>query len=155
VSFNQAAVESLFAEILSQVQRLGVFDTVTQHEPKSAPGTGLSASVWMDAIIPQPRASGVAAISGTVVFNVRIYGSMLTQPYDDIDPRVMTAVCTLLNQFSGHFTLDGTVREVDLLGIYGRSLSAQAGYIPIDNKWFRVMTVTVPVTINDMFTEVP
>lgn len=153
MTFNQAAVSSLFSQIISGIAQLGVVESVTQHEPKSAPQNGLYASVWMDSVTPVGRASGLAAISGVVTFNARIYSSMLQQPYDDIDPGLMTASCAILNAFSGEFTLGGTARDIDLLGSYGRSLSAQAGYISIDNKMFRVMTVTIPVVVNDMFTE--
>lgn len=154
MSFNQAAVNSLFDQVVSEVMTLGIFDSVNSHEPKSAPQRGLSASVWMDSVTPIGRASGLAAVSGVVVLNIRCYSSMLQQPLDAIDPNLMTAASSLLNAFSGEFTLGGTVRDIDLLGMYGRSLSAQAGYISIDSKMFRVMTVTVPVVINDMFSEV-
>ena len=155
MTFNQSAVNSLFDQITSDIAQLGVFESVNKHEPKSAPQNGMYASVWMDSVTPVGRASGLASISGVVTFNVRIYSSMLQQPLDEIDPGVMTAVCAVLNAFSGEFTLGGTVRDIDLLGMYGRSMSAQAGYINIDNKMFRVMTITIPVIVNDMFTEAP
>ena len=155
MSFNQAAVNSLFAQVVSDVMTLGIFETVNSHEPKSAPQNGLVASVWMDSITPTGRASGLASISGVVTLNIRCYSSMLQQPLDAIDPNLMTAASAILNQFSGEFTLGGTVRDIDLLGMYGKPLSAQAGYINVDNKMFRVMTIMVPVIINDMFTEVP
>ena len=155
MSFNQSAVNSLFDQVVSEVMQLGVFETVNTHEPKSAPQNGLHASVWMDSIAPTGRASGLAAISGVVTLMIRCYSSMLQQPLDAIDPNLMYASSTIINAFSGEFTLGGTVRDVDLLGMYGRSLSAQAGYLSIDNKMFRVMTITVPVVINDMFSEVP
>jgi hypothetical protein len=153
VTFNQSAVLSLFNSAVSDIQQLGVFETVNQHEPKSAPQNGFVASVWMDSIMPVGRASGIAATSGVVTLMIRCYSSMLLQPVDNIDPGLMTAVATVLNAFSTGYTFSGTVRDVDLLGMYGRSLSAQAGYISIDNKMFRVMTITVPVVINDMFSQ--
>jgi len=155
VTFNQAAVSPLFDEIVSVIAALGIFEDVNSHEPKSAPQSGLHASVWLDSVAPVGRASGLAAISGVVTFNVRCYGSMLQQPLDNIDPAIGTAACAVLNALSGEFTLGGTVRDIDLLGMYGRSLSAQAGYVNIDSKMHRIMTITVPVIVNDMFTEAP
>jgi hypothetical protein len=155
MSFNQAAVLALFNDVVSDIQTLGVFETVNQHEPKSAPQNGFVASVWMDAIDPVGRASGLAATSGVVTLMCRCYSSMLLQPVDNIDPGLMSAVATVLNVFSTGYSLSGSVRDVDLLGMYGKSLSAQAGYVSIDNKMFRVMTITIPVIINDMFTQAP
>lgn len=155
MAFNQAAVNSLFSAVESQLMQLGVFDSVNAHEPRSAPQKGISASVWADQILPAPAASGVNVVSGVVVLNIRVYSSALAQPLDAIDPNMLTAVSTVMNAFAGSFTFAGSVRNIDLLGAHGRALSAQAGYVEIDRKWLRVMTITVPVIINDMFTEVP
>lgn len=155
MTFNQLAVNTMFAEVVSDLQQLGVFEIVITHEPKSAPQNGFVASVWIDAIDPVGRASGIAATSGVVTLICRIYSSMLLQPPDNIDPGVTTAVSAVLNQVTEGYTLGGNARDVDLLGMYGRSLSAQAGYVSIDNKMFRVVTITIPVVINDMFTQAP
>ena len=153
MSFSQASVNQLFDSIQSTCLTLGVFDSVNTHEPKSAPQKGVTASIWVDSIVPNGRASGLDATSGVVTFNVRCYTSMLAQPYDYIDPNLTTAAMTVLNAFSEDFTFGETVRDIDLLGMYGVSMNARAGYLSIDNKMFRIITVTVPVVINDLFTQ--
>lgn len=156
--FNQQGVEDLFAAIVSEAGQLGVFETVNTHEPKSAPGTGLRCSIWIDTVKPL-RSSGLAMTSGLVSFFARVYNNMLQEPQDDIDPAITSAVFSLMGQVSGDYafssvtTLD--IRNVDLLGAYGEGLAAQAGYMQIDNGMYRVMVLNVPVVVNDLWSQEP
>ena len=52
------------------------------------------------------------------------------------------------------FDLNGTVANVDLLGAHGTPLQALFGYARFDNTTYRVATLTVPLIINDAWTEV-
>lgn len=153
MTFNQAAVNALVADAVSAAETLGVFETVNSHEPKSSPGSGMRCSMWVQDITGIGAASGLAETSGRVTLNVRVYSSMLSEPQDEIDPALMTAVTTLMGAYSGGFTLEGTVRDIDLLGSYGLPMSAQAGYVSISNRMYRIMTITLPVIINDMWTQ--
>jgi hypothetical protein len=154
MSFDQAAVNSLIDGVSSIASKLGVFRSVNTHEPKSAPGSGLRLAIWADTIEPVAEASGQSSTSGYVVMMARAYGNMLSKPEDEIDPRLMTAATTLINAFSRDFTLGGLVRNIDLLGMYGQKLGAQAGYITIGGTMYRIMTVTVPCVVNDMWDQV-
>ena len=138
----------------SHAMSLGVFERVNQHEPKSAPGTGLTCAIWVDAIGPYAAQSGLASTSALLVLNVRGYVSMTQQPYDAIDPNLTTAVALLMGEYQGDFDLGGLVESVDLLGRSGRRLEARAGYLSIDGKMMRVMTITLPVIVNDVWTQV-
>jgi hypothetical protein len=131
----------------------GLFESVNGHEPKSAPGTGLTAAVWSQRIGPAPRSSGLKVTSGLVTFFLRIYQNMLMKPEDSIDPMVLDAVDTLFGAYSGDFTLGGLVRNVDLLGSSGTALSGEAGYVNQDGKLFRVVTLTIPLIINDLWVQ--
>jgi hypothetical protein len=133
----------------------GLFEAVNGHEPKSAPQNGLTAALWADAIGPDPTASGLAATSGLVVLKVRLYTSMLSEPQDAIDPAMLGAVDVLMTAYSGDFELGGLVRNVDLLGATGTSLSARAGYLNQDGKLFRVMDITLPLIVNDLWGQAP
>ena len=156
MSFDAAAVDNLFAALVTDAELTGLFETVQTHEPKSAPQNGLNCSVWVDTIKPV-RTSGLNSTSGLVTFFIRIYNSMLAEPQDDIDPQILAAVGVLMNTYSGDFELGDVadVRMVDLLGAYSDGLSAQAGYMSIDSKMFRVMVITLPVVLNDMFPQSP
>lgn len=137
----------------NHAHRLGVFESVTGHEPRSAPGRGLRYAMWVQSLSPAPRASGLGATSGLLVLNGRIYCSFVTGNPDEIDPAVTDALDLLMDAYSADFTLGGAVRDVDLLGEHGPSLSAIAGYLEQDNKLFRIMTLTIPLIINDLWNQ--
>lgn len=153
MGFDQAAVNTLFDRVVSHAMELGIFETVNSHEPKSAPGSGLRAAVWVQSIGGIGRASGLSSTSGVVLLNVRIYSSFLQQPVDAIDPNLLTATTTLLGTYTGDFDLGATVRNIDLLGMYGTAMGAQAGYISQDGRVYRIMTISLPVVINDLWTQ--
>jgi hypothetical protein len=154
MTFDANAVTALVASVTSHAQALGIFESVNAHEPKSAPGSGLRYAVWAQEIMPLGRASGLSMTSGRVTLQGRIYGNMLQKPEDDVDPQILTAATILIGAYTGDFDFGDTVQMVDLLGAYGVSLNAQAGYITINSSMYRVMTITVPVIINDMWDQV-
>lgn len=145
------AIQEITDAVVSHALETGYFERVNNHEPKSAPGNGLSASVWVDSIGPVPAGSGLARTSALLRFNVRLYTSMLSEPQDAIDPNLVTALDALLTKYNEDFTLGDLVRNVDLLGQTGASLSAQAGYLNQDNKLYRVFTITLPLVVNDVW----
>jgi hypothetical protein len=146
--------EALLNAAMSHAMQLGVFDSVNGHEPKSAPGSGVTCAVWVQNIRPIPLASGLDATSALVVLNQRVYIPMVAEPQDAIDPRVVGAVTALMQAYTEGFTLGGLIRNVDLLGMYGVPMDAQAGYLEQDKKMFRVMTVTLPLVVNDAWNQV-
>ena len=142
------AVDEIVDVVMSHALASGYFARVNGHEPKNAPGNGLSAAVWADSI-RSVQSSGLSSTSAAVVLNVRLYTSMLQEPQDAIDPAMLRAVSALFAAYSGDFTLGGNAREVDLLGSDGAPLQAKAGYLNQDQKLYRVMTITLPVIVND------
>jgi hypothetical protein len=142
--------QDLIDRIASHAMQLGLFDRVNQHEPKSAPGRGLTCAVWIDRIEPARGRSGLASTTARVTFSVRVYTSMLQNPQDAIDPQVMIATDLLFEAYSSDFQLGNSSRWVDLLGAtQGHPLFSQSGYINIDNRVMRVMTITVPVIVEN------
>lgn len=139
---------SLLDELQSLPATLGVFETMTYHEPKNAPGQGVTYAMWVDAIDPV-QSSGLAATSVRIAFTVRLYTNMVQEPQDDIDTVMLQAVSDLMNAYSGGFTLASEAREIDLLGQFGAALSAKAGYLNQNNNLYRVMTLVVPVIVDD------
>lgn len=144
---------ALFNGLTSHAQNLGVFERVYQHEPKSAPGRGLTYAVWFDSMRPVPAGSGLNAVSTLMLFKGYIYKDFVAKPEDRIDPEIVAATAVLFGEYAGHFTLDGQVRDVDLFGAHGQGLDGTAGYIAIDDKHYRVMQVTLPLIVNDLWTE--
>jgi hypothetical protein len=136
--------------MVSHALATGHFQTVNQHEPKGAPGHGLRAAMWAQTYRPA-RKSGLRSTSMRLEFRLRIYQNMLMEPQDAIDPAVLAATDACFAAYSGDFTLGGLVRHVDLLGSDGNPLSAVAGYLAIDNKMHRVMDITIPIVLNDVY----
>ena len=146
---------AMFNALTSLAAATGQFDFVTGHEPKGAPSaTGLTCAVWLGDIRPI-QSSGQASVSMRVEFQCRIFTSMLQEPQDGIDPRIMDAVDSFLAAIIGNFDLDlSDGRYVDVLGSDGDSLRAIPGYLEQDRKLFRIMEVFVPVLVNDVYAEV-
>jgi hypothetical protein len=141
---------------LSKLLASGLFESVNGHEPKSAPAArGLTAATWWVGTQPVPAASGLGSTTARVELQVRLYTSMLTEPQDAIDPGMMSAVDVLMGLYSGDFDLGGLVRNVDLLAAAGAPLSARSGHIRQDDRVFRVADITLPLIVNDAWTQAP
>lgn len=151
MALDAAAVKSLFSEITSHASALNLFADVNGHAPESPPGSGASYAVWLSDVSPVAAASGLSATSGRVEFTGHIYTKMRARPLDQVDPNVLLLACDLLAAYSGDFTLGGTVRDIDLLGAHGTPLKAQAAFADFQGTPLRVMEVTLPIIINDIW----
>jgi hypothetical protein len=148
--FDTDAVNSLYSALESHALSLGIFRRVNMHEPENAPGEGLSCSIILGPIAASGALSGLGSVSGTITFLVMVWNSMMQKPLDGVDPAILTAVSTLLNAYSGSFTLGGTVRDIDLL-----NLRAEPVYVEQEGKQFRVEQISLPIVINDLWTMSP
>jgi hypothetical protein len=145
-------VNGITSAVISHALASGWFEQVNGHEPANAPGYGLTAAVWIDRLTP--ALSGLASTTGRLVFNVRLFTPMTQTPADAIDPNLTAACDALFRAYVGDFTLGGLVREVDVRGAQGIGLEARAGYIEQDGALLRVITITLPVIVNDLWDEV-
>lgn len=148
MTFTKAQAEALFASVQSAAQGLGLLQKVDTHEPENAPGVRLYCSITLGQLKAEAAASGLASVSGSITLNVSIWSWSMQRPLNDVDPEVLATMCALINELAGEFTLGGTVRNIDLF-----SLVASPGWIDFEGKQFRVMTLPVPIVINDMFAE--
>ena len=146
-------IDTILNGVVSHNLASGWFERVNQYEPKNAPGHGLTAAIWSQAIDPLPQASGLNSTTSRVTFMERIYSNALQEPADMIDPNVIKATDVLMTAYSGDFTLGGTIRDVDLLGMYGTALRAQAGYVTINQTIYRCMDITLPLVVNDLWSQ--
>jgi hypothetical protein len=152
MAFDDAAVAALVAALISPAQRLGIFDRVNGHEPKSAPASGITCSYFLDYFGPMPARSGLDRTSMILVFQARIQTSMLAEPADSIDPNLLKATAGLMLAYHGDFDLGVTDLELDLLGMYWQGgLAARAGYVSQGSTEYRAMIVSIPVITNDAF----
>ena len=144
-------IDSILTEVISHAQTLGVFQEVNGHEPKSAPGNHVTAAVWVQELDPVPGMSGLASSSIRLGLMVRMYAPMISEAPDAIDPNLLKALDALCAAYTGDFTLDGTVTEVDIFGAYGDPMRGRAGYVNQDGRMYRVMDLTVPVIVTDLW----
>lgn len=145
---------ALVAALSSHAQTTGLFDQVNTHEVKNAPGNGVYVEIWVSSISPL-LSSGLASTSLRIEFNVRIRINMVQEPQDDIDTNLMNATDVLMDAYSGDFDLGvSNVRCVDLLGQSGSPLQAASAYLEHDKKIYRVMDITLPILLNDVWTQV-
>lgn len=134
----------------------GLFGNVLDHEPISAPGSGLTAAFWVSRIGPVPLGSGLTATTARLQLMGRLLMPADTEPQGEVDTAVTGAVDALLTAYSGDFEFGGSVRLVDLLGAYGVPLQAEFGYLNFaGGTTYRVATLTIPLIINDAWTQVP
>lgn len=152
-ALNDATVRSLFAQLTSHAATLGLFDRIATHEPKNAPGNGLSIVFWAQEIQPVPSLSGLNSTTIRLQINARIYTNMLQEPQDSIDPNMVAAAATLLTEYSGNFTFGGLLYDVDLLGEHGEGLTATAGYVNQDQRLYRVFEIVLPLIVDSAFNQ--
>jgi hypothetical protein len=148
-------IDTILDGITSHALASGWFERVNVRtgEPKNAPGSGLTVAVWAQAVDPIPQRSGLSSTTSRVELMERIYSNMLQEPVDMIDPNVIKATDVLCTAYSGDFTLNGSIAEIDLLGAYGTPMRAQAGYVTINQTMFRCMDITLPLIVNDLWTQ--
>lgn len=108
--------------------------------------------MWVNDVSPV-RTSGLSSTSARVEMAVRVYTQAVTEPMDAIDPAVVGAVDVLCAAYNQDFTLGDLVRQIDIFGAYGIGLGARAGYLPLDGITYRVMTITVPLIVNDLWAQ--
>ncbi|MFI2632629.1 hypothetical protein ACH5A2_19855 [Streptomyces collinus] len=144
-------IRTVLGAVEDHASRSGYFAEINGHEPKSPPISGITCAVWVEQIGPARGSSGLDSTSSRLALFVRLYSSLVQQPVDAIDPDLMTALDWLMAAYSGDFELGGLVRQVDLLGTYGDPLSARAGYLAEGGAEYRVMTITLPLIVNDLW----
>jgi hypothetical protein len=151
---EQTWIDPIIDEVVSHALRSGHFRAVNEHEP-TTPVEGPFCAVFWQAMRPSRRSSGLNVTSVVLVLNVRIYGKLISEPSDEIDPVIAKAAAYLMNAYNGDFELADNVRNVDIFGAEGDPLEAVAGYIGFNNPSIlqRVMTITLPLIVNDVWTQ--
>ena len=146
--------DALFAKFDSRTKGLGLFDKVSMHEPKNAPGSGLEIS-WHAGAARALQSSGLAETSFLFTMFGAVTVNMKNAPEDDIDRNLFVAQLKLMRAFVGGFTLDGIAREIDVLGEFGQPIGWDPAYRNQDGRLFREFTMFVPVVIDDVLEQAP
>jgi hypothetical protein len=140
---------------ISHAMAAGLFGNVLDHEPISAPGSGLTAAFWVSRIGPVPLGSGLNKTTARLELMARILTPADSEPQGEVDTAITGAVDALLTAYTGDFEFGGNVRQVDLLGAYGTGLQAEFGYTSFaGGTTYRVATLTIPLIISDAWAQV-
>ncbi len=148
----------IYDRLVTHLQSLGIFDIVFRCEPKSAPGNGLTVAVYTgdsqsQGVTLVQSFSGLNTVVKRVVFSIRIHMPMLHEPIDDIEPDILGATELVIDSLSGDLDLGSDVTSIDLFGAYGTGMTGRPGYITIDSKIYRVMTLVIPVILESEATQ--
>jgi len=135
---------------------------LTLFEPKSFPGDGLIGAAWLGGLRVIPRRSTLASTCAGLTWNVRLYRNALGSKADAdaIDPAMLTAAVAIINQW--HSDLEITDSGGNVIGNFdplggesaGAPLSSDSGYIDIDKRLIRVLTITCNVIVDGAWAQV-
>ena len=106
-------------------------------------------------VVEPIRSSGLTSASVRLELQIRLYGSTMAEPYDDIDSNLTKAVEDLFTAYLGDFDLGSNARQIDIFGAHGKPLSVRVGYMNMDGREFRVFQIVLPIIINDVWSESP
>ncbi len=120
-------------------------NTAQIGEPKSPPSGKINAGVYMDAI-RTPEAV-LDATTKVVDVLVRLYLSF-TRLGEETELTMLQAVTELMGDVEGDFDLDGTIRAVDVAGIYGQGLAAEWGDSEVGGVTYRIVDISIPMIVD-------
>jgi len=144
-------VAGVLAKLQSHAKSTGHFEQVLLHEPKSAPGQGVTLCMRLGPIFP--ASSGLDNVSMVMVVLQRLYVPFLQSPEDAIDSGLWAAIDPVIQSYATDFTLNGAARAIDFFGEHGVPFRAEPGYLTQDGTVFRVIELDVPVIVNDCYQE--
>ena len=129
----------------------GYLRDVMIGEPKSPPsGDQLTASVFLNSISVAEVTLGSTIESHVLM--LRIFRNMLAEPTETMEKEFAKAVSSILSDIIGEFDLGGSVRSIDVAGIYGPSIAVSYGYLDLGGTMFRIADITLPLIVDDSAT---
>ena len=129
----------------------GYLRDVMIGEPKSPPsGDQLTASVFLNSISVAEVTLGTTIESHVLM--LRIFRNMLAEPTETMEKEFAKAVSSILSDIIGEFDLGGSVRSIDVAGIYGSSIAVSYGYLDLGGTMFRIADITLPLIVDDSAT---
>lgn len=151
---SEAWIDAVLDAVVSDILASGYFRQVNEHESQTPPTSEMTADVWGQSLEPIELASGLTTTSARIIFTVRVYSILRTEQSDRIDRDMWQAASNLMRRYHDDFDFGGVIRNVDLLGTYGVKLGAVAGYLPVADGEYRIIDITVPCLINDVWPQV-
>lgn len=143
-------ITTIMDRLTSHASSTGVFGSVSGYEPAVYSDNDIDCAIFLDEIQPI-NGSGLASTSVAATFTVDIYANTLPEPYDETELKLVRALDILMTAYNGDFTLDGAIRGVDLFGLYTQGVLVTAEYIKNDTGLFKVLTIRLPLIVNDVW----
>ena len=153
MAFN---IKATLDAISSHIARTGYVNDVRIGEPVSPPAAieKMHAAIYM-------ASAGVVSLTLSTTIEVhsvvvRLYRRAAFGQGDDagqVEAEMALAVSQVTSNLVGEFDLGATMRNIDIAGQYGQSLSATWGYITIGNTVFRTVDLTVPLVVDESATQ--
>jgi hypothetical protein len=155
---SEGWVDDLSDAVVSVLQEVGYFDNVMQHEPKHAPGHGITAACWVQDLRALPGYSGLNKTSSLMTYQIRMYKAIDKQgPFireDIIDVNMSKAGAAIIRTVHSpfDFDMDPLVSHVDVMGQHsGAPIALTMGHLEIDGTIFRAGDIFVPIVLRDMW----
>jgi hypothetical protein len=136
--------------IETYVQKLGLFQSVAIGEPKSPPGQGFHAALWMQSVAISMIYAGGETRENHVIA-LRVYRDMLaeqTDPQLNLESEMASVLSKLMESLLGDTDLESTVMSIDAAGMDGSSMSATFGYTDVGGSMYRVVDINIPMIVN-------
>jgi hypothetical protein len=137
--------------LLSHAKKCGRFSSVSARELITAPPSGVAVSIYFARMVP--TLSGLASTSTIAVFTVELSMVLPQFPADGVEVDLLNAHDVLCAAYSGDFDLGVEGASIDLLGDR-IPMESVAGYKTIGKQLLRVISITVPVSVNDVWSQV-
>jgi len=123
-----------------------LFRTVLIGEPKT--------TVESDAVALWADSSTV--VSSTLVspivrhlVTLRCYVNEFAEEAELVEIRVNSLLHNVIATFTGEYSLDGSIRAIDIAGMYGESLNVRLGYADLSGTIYRIADVSLPMIVDD------
>ena len=143
-------IGSTLHAVESFVQASGLFQTVQVGEPKSPPGQGYHAAVFMNSVSINLVYAGGDTRENHIV-TLRIYRDMLSEqidPQQSLENEMAVVVSKLMGDLLGDSDLESTIMTIDAAGMDGSALRADYGYLDVGGTMYRVADVNLPLIVN-------
>lgn len=144
------AIRSTLKAVQNYLAASGWVRTAQVGEPKSPPGEGVTAAVFMSNWSVAQLTLSTTIEVHTVT--LRFYRNMLQTPTEDIEFELARILSEVTSDLLGEFDLGATIRNVDAGGQYGQGLSARWGYVDVGGTLYRLVDLTLPLIVDDSAT---
>jgi hypothetical protein len=148
MAFN---IKSTLEAVESHISRSGYVADVQIGEPVAPPDATdrIHAAIYM-------ATAGVAelTLSSTIelhVATIRLYKRAAFTEGDDageVEMDMAMAVSEISSNLIGEYDLGATIRNIDVAGQYGQAVTAQWGYVALNQTMYRTVDITLPLVVD-------